>query len=103
MSDCESESEEYGCKHTMEDCDCHDDHDDDEVVDTTECWDCGEPNPVHPYRLPKKHGGWVGYFCTWECVEDYNERGGGDSASRQCYIRRYKKETEHWNATNPGY
>lgn len=94
------DSEDYTCKHTMSNCNCYEY---DEVTYSEQCWDCCKPNPIHPYRLPKKHGGWVGYFCRWECVEKYNERSGGDSASRQCYINMYKREKEHWNAENPGY
>lgn len=96
------DSEDYTCKHTMSNCDCYE-YDEDEVVDTKHCCCCSKSNPIYPYRLPKKHGGWVGYFCSWNCVEKYNERGGGDSASRQHYINKYKLEKEYWKVNNPGY
>ena len=95
------DSDDYRCKHTMSNCDCHTDGDLPDEADR--CWNCCTENPSHPFRLPKKHGGWVGYFCTWECVEKYNERGGGDSASRQHYINRYKIVKDYWTVNNPGY
>lgn len=102
MSDSyDDESEDYGCKHTMSNCNCYEQ--DSDPVDRSKCWYCGDYNPEHPYRIPKIHGGWIGYFCDWKCAEDCNEEGGGNSDGRQCYINIYKQEKKYWTLNHSGY
>lgn len=96
-----SEEEDYSCKHTMSNCNCYED--DNEVIHQDECWCCNKTITGHQYRTPHIHGGWSGYFCSWECVEINNEKGGGNSMGRQCYINQFKNVGEYWTATNPGY
>lgn len=101
MSSDSDYSEEYGCRHTMSTCDCYENSD--EEYDTTTCTYCEKPNPEHPYRIPKLHGGWIGYFCKWKHAEACNKQGGGNDSSRQALINKFKQLEEYWNATNPGY
>lgn len=93
-----NEEEDEGCHHTMSDCNCYENEDEDE--NHTQCWNCGEDNPEAPYRLPKIHGGWIGYMCCWECVEEINNNGGGNSMARQFLINRYKQTNEYWKCRN---
>lgn len=96
-----SEEEDYTCNHTMSNCNCHEDPDEPTYSDL--CWYCNKSLTDHPYRVPKIHGGWSGYFCSWEHVEMFNIKSGGNSMGRQCYINQFKTLEKHWTASNPGY